>query len=61
VSTKTPDHPSSFTLLVFRKKKPKTKNQKSSSQPLPHVATSDLEIGGNSTASEFEGEDERGR
>jgi hypothetical protein len=38
----------SFTLLVFRKKK--KENQKSSSQPLPHAATPDLEIGNNSTA-----------
>jgi hypothetical protein len=56
VSAKTPYHPPSFTLLVFRK----NKNQKSSSQPLPHAATPDLEISGNSTASELEGDDESG-
>jgi hypothetical protein len=37
----------SFRVLVFKKKK---KNQKSSSQPLPHAATPDLELGGSSTA-----------
>jgi hypothetical protein len=45
-------HPS-----VFRKKKKKIKNQKSFSQPLPHAATPDLELGGNSAAPKFEGED----
>jgi hypothetical protein len=47
----------SLQFWFFLKKKKKKKTKKSSSQPLPHAATPDSEIG-NSTALEFEGEDD---